>query len=255
MPMAWPTRSQEVELGRFHEPGDEAGASLPALVAIHDVWGPSEHSRALAADLAAEGFGVLEIDLYRALGEVEIDDPGRFIRGLSDAEVLADLEAGARWLGQQPRCRGRKVGIVGVCMGGTFTLLAACLCEGFAAAAPFYGILSYEHGMLHDPEGRDRKKKPHSPLEVAERLRVPLLASFGEEDGFVPLDDVAELESALARSGQSFAVDRYAGAGHAFLNRTREEAYRPEASAAAWARIVPFLRGALDAEQRDAPDA
>jgi carboxymethylenebutenolidase len=216
--MAWPTRSQDVELGRFHEPGEEAGVSLPALVAIHDVWGPSEHSRALAADLAAEGFGVLEIDLYRALGEVEIDDPGRFIRSLSDAEVLADLEAGARWLGQQPRCRGRKVGIVGVC-----------------------------NGMLDDPGGRDRERKPHSPLEVAERLRVPLLASFGEEDGFVPLEDVAELEAALARSGQSFEVDRHAGAGHAFLNRTREEAYHPEASAAAWARLVPFLRGALDA--------
>jgi len=43
--MVWLTRSQKVELGRFHEPDAEAGASLPGLVVIHDVWGPSEHSR------------------------------------------------------------------------------------------------------------------------------------------------------------------------------------------------------------------
>jgi len=243
--MGWSTTRREVNLGGFHEPSGEAGSSIPGLVLIHDVWGRTEHSRALAGDLAAEGFCVLEIDLYRELRPVEIDDPGRFSRGLSGRRVMADLEAGAEWLGEQPRCRLRKVGVVGVCMGGSFALLAACLSNRFAAAAPFYGILSYDHGMLFDPEGRDLEKKPHAPLEVADRLGMPLLASFGSEDPLVSLEDVDALESALAGSGQEFRVDRYEGAGHAFLNRTREEAYHPEASAAAWSRLVPFLRGSL----------
>ena len=38
------------------------------------------------------------------------------------------------------RADDRKVGVVGVCMGGTFTLLAACASARFSAAAPFYGI-------------------------------------------------------------------------------------------------------------------
>ena len=40
-------------------------------------------------------------------------------------------------------------------------------------------------------------------------------------------------------------VDRYPETGHAFLNRTREEAYRPEASSAAWKRVIPFLHTEL----------
>lgn len=242
--MTLPTRFEDGPLGRFHRP--EAGDSYPALVLVHDVWGPSEHSLALAKDLAAEGFGVLEIDLYRERGDFEIDDPGTQIRSLSDPEILRDLERGADWITARPDCEGRKCGVLGVCMGGTYTLLAACLSDRFAAAAPFYGMLSYEHGMLLGPTGRDHEKKPLSPIEAAARLRTPLLASFGREDAFVPEADVDALEAALGRSGTAFEIDRYAGAGHAFLNRTRPDAYREDASRRAWARVIPFLHRELD---------
>lgn len=234
---------ENVTLGRAHRP--RSGGSFPGLVLIHDVWGLSEHSRQLATDLAAEGFSVLEIDLYRDGAGPPTEDPGAFIRSLSDLSVLADLEAGAKWLMSQPSGRDRKVGVVGVCMGGTFALLAAATSDHFSAAAPFYGILSYETGMLAEPTGRDRDKKPHSPLEIADRSRMPLRASFGLEDEFVPNQDVDLLEVALAKSGQRFTIDRYARAGHAFLNRTREPAYRAEASETAWARVIPFLREEL----------
>ena len=238
------TTGEVVPLGRFHRPSD--AEALPGLVLVHDVWGPSEHSHDLAVDWAREGFGVLEIDLYRALGDVAIEDVGAWIRGLSDPDVIADLEAAADWLSNDSAsCRGRRVGITGVCMGGMFTLLAACHSERFAAAAPFYGMLSYEEGLLADESGRDPLRKPASPIECAERLRCPTRASFGREDGFIPDAHVDALEAAFTRSGQYFEVDRYEGAGHAFLNRTRAEAYREQASTAAWARVVPFLRDAL----------
>jgi len=240
-----PTSSSEVALGALHEPAADAGDSLPGVVLVHDVWGRSAHSRELATELAAAGFAVLEVDLYRELGPVEIEDPGRFIRGLSDPQVLADLDAGGHWLMAQGRSRGRKVGVVGVCMGGSYSLLAACLSEVFSAAAPFYGILSYDRGMLADPAGRDLGRKPHAPLEVGERLRMPLLAAFGAEDPIVPQADVDALESALERSGMRFQVDRYPGAGHAFLNRTRPDAHRPAAAAEAWQRLVSFLQETL----------
>lgn len=242
-----PTRVEDVALGRFHRP--EVGASFPGLVLIHDVWGLSDHSLALAKDFAAEGFGVLEIDLYRALDSgPPTEDPGAFIRSLSDPAVLADLELGAAWLAGQPVCHDRKIGVVGVCMGGTYALLAASLSDRFSAAAPFYGILSYETGMLAGPTGRDWQKKPHSPIELGGRLRMPLRASFGCEDEFVPGSDVDLLEAALATSGTRYTLDRYTGAGHAFLNRTREAAYRAEASEKAWARVIPFLQRELQAE-------
>ena len=241
--MAKRTCVEDVELGRHHRP--EEGDSFPGLVLIHDVWGLSSHSRDLADDLAAEGFGVLEIDLYREGDGPPSEDPGAFIRSLSDPKVLADLDAGARWLMSLASGLDRKVGVVGVCMGGTFALLAAASSDLFSAAAPFYGILSYEKGMLAAPAGRDYDRKPHSPIEIADRLKMPLRASFGCVDEFVPNDDVDSLEGALAKSGQPFTIDRYENAGHAFLNRTRPAAYRADDSEAAWGRVIPFLLAEL----------
>jgi len=234
---------EDVALGRFHVPDENA--SLPGLVLIHDVWGLSPHSQALASDLAAEGFGVLEIDLYRDRAGPPTADPGAFIRSLPDLEILGDLDRAAEWLGAHPVCRDRKIGVVGVCMGGTYALLAACTSAQFAAAAPFYGILSYDEGMLAGPGGRDREMKPRSPIEAGQSMRMPLFASFGCEDDFVPLADVDALEAGLAKSGMPFTVDRHEGAGHAFLNKMREPAFRAEASKMAWSRVIPFLRAEL----------
>ena len=240
------TEQREIELGRFHWPARaSAAAPVPGVVLIHDVFGLSDHSCALAADLASEGFGVLEIDLYRAMGSVKVEDPGVQIRSLSDPKILSDLEAGADWLRAEPICAERKVGVMGVCMGGTYSILAACLSDRFSAAAPFYGILSYEKGMLFDETGRDPVMKPHSPIEVADRLRTPMLASFGAEDAFVPNEDVEALRAALAPGSMFFELDCYAGAGHAFLNRARPGAYHEAASKRAWARVIPFLQERL----------
>ena len=236
-------RVEDVAIGRFPRP--ETGDSFPGLVLIHDVWGLSEHSEALAADLTAEGFGVLEIDLYRDGNGPPTEDPGAFIRSLSAPAILLDLDLAAGWLADQSICCDRRIGVVGVCMGGTFALLAASLSDRFSAAAPFYGILSYDTGMLCEPTGRDREKKPHSPIEMAGQLRMPLCASFGCDDEFVPQGDVDALEAALAMSGERHTIDRYEGAGQAFLNKTREPAYRAKASTEAWTRVIPFLQAEL----------
>lgn len=244
------TSERETEFGRLHVPeiGTES-STLPGLVLIHDVWGPSEHSRELGRRLAEAGFSVLEIDLYRRMQDPRVGDPGERIRTLDDRAVLADLDAAADALANEVVCRGRRIGVVGVCMGGTYALLAACHSDRFSASAPFYGLLSYDHGMHVGPQGRDRELKPSSPIESAPRLRMPLLASFGCEDHFVPESDVDRLEQELAKSGVAHRVDRHAGAGHAFLNATRPEAHRPEVVALALGRVVDFLHEQLDAER------
>ena len=234
-------KTSDVEIGFLALPG---GGRSPAVVMIHDVWGLSAHTRDYATRLAREGFAVLAIDLYQRAPPAKIDDPGAWMRALSDPAVLADLGAGSRFLAAHPDGNGR-VGVLGFCMGGMYALMAACSDLGFAAAVPFYGLLSHAHGLLHDPAGRDLAKKPREPIAMASELRCPLLAFFGEQDPFVPLHDVEALERELARAGTPAEVVVVAGAGHAFMNDTRPDAYRPESAVEAWRRTVEFLRANL----------
>jgi carboxymethylenebutenolidase len=233
---------REVELGFFAAP--DSGGPAPGVVMIHDVWGLSGHTRSLAGRLADRDFAVLAVNLYRRDPELQIDDPGPWMRSLSDPAVLEDLRLAARFVKDRPECNGR-VGVVGFCMGGMYALMAACSDLGFSAAVPFYGLLSHRHGILHDPAGLDPARKPREPLAMAGELSCPLLAFFGGQDTFIPLSDVRELERGLAHARADWEVVVVPDAGHAFMNDTRIEAYRPEAAEMAWGRLADFLRARL----------
>jgi carboxymethylenebutenolidase len=235
-------KTSEVALGFLALP-DRSNA--PAVVMIHDVWGLSAHTRDYATRLANEGFAVLAIDLYRRARPEQIADPGGWMRALSDPQVLADLGEAQRFLAALPETNGR-VGVLGFCMGGMYALMAGCADLGFAASVPFYGLLSHAHGMLHDPAGPDPTLKPREPIAMAEDLRCPMLAFFGDQDTFIPLEDVRRLERSLARARSGAEIVVVPGAGHAFMNDTRPDAYRPAEAAEAWRRTVTFLRAKLD---------
>ncbi len=231
-------QTKDVELGFLATP--EAGA-CPGVVLVHDVWGVTDHARDLAQRLCGEGFAVLALDLYRRLSEVKIEDPGAWMRALSDPQVLGDVQAGADFLAAQSIGADRRIGAIGFCMGGMYALMAAARCTGLSASVPFYGLLSHQHGILHSESGLDPALKPEEPLAVARHLRCPTLAFYGDRDEFVPLSDIERLRERFAQSPQTAEVVLYPGAGHAFMNDTRPAAYRPDDAADAWKRMVAFL--------------
>ena len=217
-----------------------AGGPRPGVVVIPDVWGLADHTRDVAKRLAGEGFAALALDVYRRTGRPEIADVSAamaWIRELSDPLVLETVQDGVDALAQGASA-GRKIGVIGFCMGGQYAWLAACACSGLSAAAPFYGMLRYEPGL-------DPAKKPRAPLEAVATLSCPALGLYGLEDAIIPNADVDELEARLARQPQPFEIVRYESAGHAFFNDTRPPMYRPAAAADAWRRLLAFLRARL----------
>jgi carboxymethylenebutenolidase len=210
--------------------------SMPGLVLIPDVRGLGEHYRDVARRFAGEGFLTLAVDLYSREGAPALPDMDavfRWMRALPDPRVLADLGTAVDYLGRRPGTTGRPVGITGFCMGGQYALMAACSVAGLSACVSWYGMLRYT-------ERDDRK--PASPLDLASRLACPYLGLFGADDALIPQRDVDALRSILAGTGQPFEIRSYPGAGHAFFNDTRPDAYRPDAAADAWPRAVAFLR-------------
>ena len=134
--------------------------------------------------------------------------------------------------------RARSIGITGFCMGGQYALMAACKVEHVAACVSFYGMLRY---------AEKTEIRPEDPLTLAPQLSCPYLGLFGEEDALIPRADIKELESILRRAGKTFQTKIYAGAGHAFFNDARPDAYRPDAAKDAWTRAINFFRTHLEA--------
>jgi carboxymethylenebutenolidase len=216
------------------------GPPRPGVVIIPDVWGVSDLYRRIAQRLTQAGFATLVVDQYRYTGRDGLSPTTvlSFIAGLNDGLVLRAVQEAIAALARSPAVAGQKVGLIGFCMGGQYALLAACSCKGLSAVAPFYGMVRYEAGL-------DPSKKPRQPLDAIPELTCPLLGLYGAEDNLIPVADVEELKRRLALTKHAHDVHIYPGAGHAFLNDTRPEAYRPAAAEAAWARLLPFLQREL----------
>ncbi len=211
----------------------------PAMIVIHEAGGLGDHIRDVANRFAAIGYVTLAVDLYTREGGPP--PPGDMqalmarLFSMSDTLALGDLEGAADLLRSRPDVNGR-VGCIGFCMGGRYTLLFATASDRLDAAVDCWG------GFIDKatPDEVSTPLRPTPPLQIAERLHCPLLAAIGAEDHNPSPELGEQLRERAGRSGQPVQVDVYEGAAHAFFADYRPS-YRPEPAALLWSRVVPFL--------------
>ncbi|WP_070156103.1 dienelactone hydrolase family protein [Sphingobium phenoxybenzoativorans] len=206
--------------------------SAPAIVVIQEIFGVNADLRATCDELASKGFITISPDLFwrdapglqlNKLDEAEwaqafaLYQAFDFDRGVQD--VLATIEAARSIEGGNG-----KVAVIGFCLGGLMTYLAAARGDVDAAVA-YYGGGTDQH------------------LGEAGTLTAPLMVHLAEEDEYIPADAQAKIKEALAGKS-NVEVHSYAGCNHAFA---RHGGVHYDASAATLAnqRTEAFLRQSL----------
>ena len=198
----------------------------PAIIVIHEWWGLNDWVKEQAEKFAAQGFVALAVDLYRGKVAANPDDAHILMRGLPDDRGMRDLEAAFAYLSSRPDVNAAKIGSVGWCMGGSWSIKLAVDQPKLAACAVNYGWL------------------PSEPSLIA-KIKAPVLGNFGADDQGIPPKDVKAFESAMKTSGKTTDIKIYDGAGHAFENQNNKQGYRPEAAADAGQRMSAFFRNYL----------
>ncbi len=191
----------------------------PGIVILQEWWGLDEHIKDVTRRFANEGYVALAPDLFH--GQVT-DDPQqamKLIGGLDRARAARDTQASVNYIKDQSSSNG-KVGVIGYCMGGGISLLAACQ-ESIDAALVYYGGL---------PE----------PLDLLDGVTAPVLAAYGSDEG----DRGRELEKALRDRGKQVQLHVYEGANHAFFN-DQGQRYDAAASADVWDKTLAFMSANL----------
>ena len=155
-----------------------AGTPKGGLVVLQEIFGVNSHIRAVANGYAADGYFVVAPSTFHRvqagveLGYTEADMGTGFgyktaVEALPAPGVMADIQAAIAHASQ-----AGKVAILGYCWGGLLTWRAACTLDGLSAAVPFYG-----GGMTGE-------------AEAARQPKVPVMAHFGDQDHWIPLDTV-----------------------------------------------------------------
>ena len=199
---------------------------FPAIIVIHEWWGLNDWVKDEAGKLAGEGYVALAIDLYRGKVATTPEMAHEIMRGVPEDRAKRDLHAAFEFLQSQPDVKKDRIGAIGWCMGGGYSLDVALQEPTLAADVINYGHLATDADAL-------------------KKINAPILGLFGGQDHGITPDDVHKFEAAMKQLGKKIDVKIYDDAGHAFENSTRKDSYRPDDAADAWKRTVSFLAEAL----------
>lgn len=200
----------------------EGKGPFPAIIVIHEWWGLNEWVKEQAAKLSDQGYAALAIDLYRGKVATTADEAHEIMRGVPEDRAQRDLHAAYIFLQAQPGVRKNRIGAIGWCMGGGYSLDVALEEPDLAADVINYGHLATDPAAL-------------------KKINAPILGLFGAEDRGITPDDVKKFEAQLKQLGKKIDVTIYPDAGHAFENPNNKDGYRPNDAADAWDKTVKFL--------------
>lgn len=203
---------------------------FPGVVVAMEAFGLNSHIKGVAERIAKEGYVTIAPDFYYRTEDrvAEYSDLPKAIglmSALTDEGILSDIGAAIDALKGRPSVREDRIGMTGFCMGGRMTFLAACNLP-IQAAAPFYG--GGIGGLLDQAQG----------------MSCPMVAFFGEKDGFIPLEEVDRVKAQMAELGKPAEVVVYDGADHGFFCDERPS-YDEAAARDAWDRLLALLRDNL----------
>jgi len=199
---------------------------FPALIVIHEWWGLNDWVKEQATKLVSEGYVALAIDLYRGKVADTPDLAHELMRGVPEDRAIRDLKAAFDFLAAQPNVKKDRIGSIGWCMGGGYSLDVAIAEPRLAADVIHYGHLATEPADL-------------------KKIRAPILGLFGGQDRGIPPEDVKKFQQAMEQLGKRIDVKIYPDAGHAFENPGNKQGYRAQDAADAWQRTVVFLAATL----------
>jgi carboxymethylenebutenolidase len=206
----------------------------PVVVVIHEIFGLTDWIRAVADQLAAEGFIAIAPDLLSGKGpngggtsSVDRQGATALIRDLKPDEITRRLHAAAAYATALPAAR-TEAATIGFCWGGSTSFAVATTWPDLKGAVVYYGTPPAADAMA--------------------RIRAPVLGFYGGDDARVT-STVEPTRQQMTQLGREFEPSIFDGAGHGFL---RDQAGRNganrRAAQAAWPRTLEFLRRVLRTE-------
>ncbi len=213
----------------------DRGINFPIVVVIQEIFGVHAYIQDVCRRLAKLGYLAIAPELFYRQGDVsqltDIPQIRKIVDQVPDAQVLTDIDAAIDWARRASGGDFRKLAVTGFCWGGRMTWLYAAHNPKVQAGVAWYGRLV----------GQTNELTPKHPIDIAEKLTVPVLGLYGGRDTGIPLDTVAQMRDRLKSSPSSSQIIVYPDAPHAFHADYRPS-YRAQDAADGWQRLLTWLR-------------
>lgn len=205
----------------------EKKTKAPVVVVVHEIYGLSPWIRAVADQLAADGFIAIAPDLLTSKNlpnptdSVPAELATAAIQTLDMNDVHRQLSAAANYGMALPSAL-QKYGIVGFCWGGGVSFEHAVRSPSLGASVVYYGV---------------------SPATASlTAVKAPVLGLYGGNDARVDAT-IPPADTAMKAMGKTYSPNIFEGAGHGFLRQqSGQNGANLTATQKAWPETIAWFR-------------
>ena len=205
----------------------ETKSRAGVVIVVHENRGLNDWARAVADQIAEDGFIAIAVDLLSGKGpagggtdSIPPAEIGKMFASLTRADINARLDVVREYAIQMPAANGR-VAIMGFCWGGGTVFQYAVHQPALNAGVVYYGPAPQDPAMI-------------------ERISAPMLGLFGEDDARVNTT-VPPVLDVLNKDRVRFKSHMFPGAGHGFLRQQFGREANLRAAEKAWPLTIRFL--------------
>lgn len=227
-----------IQAGDFDLPAyrarPEGDGPFPIVVVVSEIFGVHEHIADVARRFAKLRYLAVAPELFVRQGDAKSTSDvntllATIVSKVPDAQVMGDIDACVTWAKANGGDAGR-LGITGFCWGGRIVWLYAAHSPSLKAGVAWYGRLV----------GDKTETTPAHPVDLAPRIKAPVLGLYGGQDAGIPVATVEQMQQALG-PGTPSAFQVYADAPHAFFADYRPS-YREAAAKDGWERLLAWFK-------------
>lgn len=186
---------------------------------FHEWYGLNDYIKQKSEELQNEvgNANVIAIDLYDQKIATNRDEAGKYMQTVKQERAIAIIKGAIAYVGKHA-----KIGTIGWCFGGGWSLQAALLAGKQAHACVMY------YGM------------PEKDIARLKTLNTDVLAIFANKDQWINPKLANEFAANMKKAGKPLMIKRY-NADHGFANPSNP-VFDKEAASDAWAATIAYFK-------------
>lgn len=222
---------------------DALTGKRPGVLVCHEWWGNNAYSESRAKQLAGLGYVAFALDMYGKGKVTAKGDQAAAMAGAlyaDNAKLRERAALGLRQLAEHPRVDGKRLAVIGYCMGGTIAMELAR--SGLEHTENLRAVVPFHASTVSAKDGSEADNT---------NIKGAVLVCHGAADEFVPKGEIAKFEKQMAEAKVDYQVLSLGGAVHAFTNPAADGSFSPmvrydaKADARSWTAMKTLFEETL----------
>ncbi len=203
------------------------------IIIIEEIFGVNKNIKNICKKISKNKYISVAPELLFRIKNIDfkqnINDLRNKVNTLSDKIIINDIINLIQWL--KKKYKTDRIGITGFCWGGRITWLFTYFQTYHIKTAVIwygriFGIRNYNH--------------PIHPIDIGNKIKIPVLGLYGEKDESIPLNTVNKMRKKITSINKKNKIIIYKKAQHGFFADYRST-YNKKIAKKAWKKMINWF--------------